>query len=199
MECRVRHPRPPDRFTPAELLRLLLATDVLTPTPHSPLRPAVMRVSLVLLYTAGLRRGELARLRLGDLDPLERTLTVQAGKFHKVRLAAAVRGCLRRAAALSAGPNRCRAAGRQRGPTPVSWSAGDAGLWWSCFMPGPPRLVSDRRTALPRRVCRACMTCDTNLPSRSCGAGMRPAPMCGTARRGARQASSSARYERHPV
>ena len=79
-------PRPPYWFTPAELLRLLQAADALTPTPHSPLRPAVMRVSLVLLYTLGLRRSERVSLRLGDLDPLERTLAVQAGKFHKASL-----------------------------------------------------------------------------------------------------------------
>lgn len=82
----IQPPRPPYQFTPAELSRLLQAADALEPTPNSPLRPAVMRLSIVLLYTLGLRRGELVGLRLGDIDPVEQTLSVQAGKFHKARL-----------------------------------------------------------------------------------------------------------------
>jgi integrase/recombinase XerD len=76
----------PYLFTEAEVARLIRATATLAPTPGSPLRPAVMRLGIVLLYTAGLRRGELLHLRLGDLDLVERTLWVQASKFHKSRL-----------------------------------------------------------------------------------------------------------------
>ena len=36
------------------------------PTPQSPLRPQVFRLALVLLYTTGLRRGELLRLTVAD-------------------------------------------------------------------------------------------------------------------------------------
>lgn len=40
----------------------------------------------MLLYTTGLRRGELARLTVGDYDAHERTLMIRASKFHKSRL-----------------------------------------------------------------------------------------------------------------
>lgn len=76
----------PYLFTEAEVGRLLQATAALTPTAGSPLRPAVLRLGLVLLYTAGLRRGELLRLCLGDLDLVEHTLWVRTSKFHKSRL-----------------------------------------------------------------------------------------------------------------
>jgi integrase len=46
------------------------------------------RLALVLLYTVGLRRGELVRLVLSDFDHVERTLLVRASKFHKSRLVA---------------------------------------------------------------------------------------------------------------
>jgi integrase len=45
-------------------------------------------VAVALLYTCGLRRGELVRLVLSDYDPRERTLLVRASKFHKSRLVA---------------------------------------------------------------------------------------------------------------
>jgi integrase len=46
------------------------------------------RLAVVLLYTTGLRRGELVRLVLSDYDPHERTLLVRESKFHKSRLVA---------------------------------------------------------------------------------------------------------------
>ena len=76
----------PYLFTETEVARLIQATTALTATAGSPLRPAVFRLGLVLLYTTGLRRGELLHLCLGDLDLVERTLWVQASKFHKSRL-----------------------------------------------------------------------------------------------------------------
>ena len=64
------HPyRDPVIVTPGQVARMLAAADSLEPTPDSPLRPAVLRIALVLLYTAGLRRGELLRLTLDDIDP----------------------------------------------------------------------------------------------------------------------------------
>jgi integrase/recombinase XerD len=82
------HPprRPPYIFTPAEIVRLLRATRALERTPGSPLRPEVFRLAIVLLYTTGLRRGELLRLTIGDYDPRERTVLVRESKFHKSRL-----------------------------------------------------------------------------------------------------------------
>ncbi len=79
-------PRPPYLFTPDEIARLLHATRTLARTPGSPLRPEVFRLAIVLLYTTGLRRGELLRLTIGDYDPRERTVFVRESKFHKSRL-----------------------------------------------------------------------------------------------------------------
>jgi integrase/recombinase XerD len=79
-------PRPPYIFTPAEIGWLLHAANTLARTPGSPLRPEVFRVAIVLLYTSGLRRGELLRLTIGDYDPRERTVLVRESKFHKSRL-----------------------------------------------------------------------------------------------------------------
>lgn len=76
----------PHIFTEAEIGRLLRATDQLSPTPASPIRREVFRLALVLLYTTGLRRGELLRLTVGDYDAGEHVLLVRESKFHKSRL-----------------------------------------------------------------------------------------------------------------
>jgi integrase/recombinase XerD len=78
--------RRPHLFTQEEILRLLRATEGLRSHPSSPLCREVFRLAVVLLYTAGLRRGELVRLVLSDYDPAERTLHIRATKFHKSRL-----------------------------------------------------------------------------------------------------------------
>jgi integrase len=77
---------PPVIFGAAEVARMLAAADRLAPTSSSPLRPAVMRLAVVLLYTAGLRRGELLRLTLADVDPRHGILHIRASKFHKSRI-----------------------------------------------------------------------------------------------------------------
>jgi integrase/recombinase XerD len=80
-------PKPrPHIFSEGEITRLLLAADALHTYEFSPLCPQVARLALVLLYTSGLRRGEVARLTLGDYDPLERVLLVRDSKFHKSRI-----------------------------------------------------------------------------------------------------------------
>jgi integrase/recombinase XerD len=83
-----REPRRPHIFTEEELVRLLRAAGELSPRSNSPLCGPVCRLAIVLLYTAGLRRGELARLVLSDYDPVERTLLIRTSKFHKSRLVA---------------------------------------------------------------------------------------------------------------
>ena len=113
----------PHIFTAAEVNRLLAAAAALQPSNGSPLRPENLRLAIVLLYTTGLRRGELVRLTIGDYDPTERTLLVRESKFHKSRLlplspdgAAAVQSLLdlRRTRGLPASAetpllwNRCR-------------------------------------------------------------------------------------------
>jgi integrase/recombinase XerD len=71
---------------PEQVARLLLVADRLTPTVNSPLHPAVARIAVIILYTSGLRRGELARLTLNDVEPNSGLLRIQASKFHKSRL-----------------------------------------------------------------------------------------------------------------
>lgn len=80
-------PRPrPHIFSEAEIIKLLRTAETLEPNAPSPLHRQVARLGLVLLYTTGLRRGELVRLALGDYDTTERALLVRETKFHKTRL-----------------------------------------------------------------------------------------------------------------
>lgn len=82
-----RQPCPlPYIFSEGEITRLLLATDTLKPNAPSPLHRPVARLAITLLYTAGLRRGELARLTLSDYDTAEHVLLIRETKFYKSRL-----------------------------------------------------------------------------------------------------------------
>lgn len=78
--------RSPIIVRPDQVARMLAAAGALAPTPGSPLLPAVMRIAIVLLYTSGLRRGELLRLTLGDVEPRSGVLRICESKFHKSRL-----------------------------------------------------------------------------------------------------------------
>ena len=71
--------------TSSQILAMLRVANQLTPSKLNPLRPAVMRVAIVLLYTAGLRRGELLRLQLGDVDVDGGVLRIRESKFHRSR------------------------------------------------------------------------------------------------------------------
>jgi len=75
----------PHIFTDADIIRLLAAAKTLERTDGSPLRPEVFRLALVLLYTTGIRRGELLRFVVGDYDRRDATLLVRESKFHKSR------------------------------------------------------------------------------------------------------------------
>jgi integrase len=81
-------PRRPHIFSEKEIIRLARFATKLPSRSTSPLRAAVFRLAIVLLYTLGLRRGELVRLVLSDYDAREQTLLVRASKFHKSRLVA---------------------------------------------------------------------------------------------------------------
>ena len=81
-------PRRPHIFSEEQIIKLLRLATSLPSRSTSLLRGEVFRIAIVLLYTAGLRRGELARLVLSDYDPSERTLLVRKSKFHKSRLIA---------------------------------------------------------------------------------------------------------------
>ena len=76
----------PHIFTDAQVAQLLAVARTLTRTSNSPLCPENMRLAVVLLYTTGLRRGELARLTVRDYDSHQRILVIRASKFHKSRL-----------------------------------------------------------------------------------------------------------------
>lgn len=76
----------PHLFTNSEVVRLLDAISALPAAPTSPFRRENLRLAVVLLYTTGLRLGELVRLTLGDYDPHEHTLMIRDSKFHKSRL-----------------------------------------------------------------------------------------------------------------
>jgi integrase len=77
--------RRPVIVTPVQIGRMLRAAAHLGSTLHSPMRAAVMRMTLVLLYSAGLRRGEAVRLTLADIDHREGVLRIRESKFHKSR------------------------------------------------------------------------------------------------------------------
>jgi integrase len=102
--CRYRRRSQPDCFLPdptsltqripralptpiqaAQVAGMLVVASRLSPTAASPLRPAVMRMALVLLHTTGLRLGELLRLRLEDVDPDAGVLRIRESKFHRSR------------------------------------------------------------------------------------------------------------------
>jgi integrase len=68
-----------------QIVRLLETASALRPTARAPIRSAVMRLAVVLLYTAGLRRGELVRLTLDDVDAAVGVLRIRDSKFHKTR------------------------------------------------------------------------------------------------------------------
>jgi integrase/recombinase XerD len=76
---------PPVIVTPSQVAAMLHAADQLAPSRDSPLRAATMRIAVVLLYTAGLRRGELLRLQLGDVDADSGVLHIRESKFHRSR------------------------------------------------------------------------------------------------------------------
>src|SRR5215467_5066614 len=84
-------PKPHQRLQPyifsqEEVVRLLLATSGLKRVQSSPLRPEVIRLAIVLLFTTGIRRGELLRLILADYNRQDATLLIRESKFHKSRL-----------------------------------------------------------------------------------------------------------------
>ncbi len=79
-------PIQPYIFTHAEISRLLQMANGMEASRDCPLRPQLFSLAITLLYTTGLRRGELLRMTIGDYDPSEGTLLVRESKFHKSRL-----------------------------------------------------------------------------------------------------------------
>jgi integrase len=76
----------PHIFTVSEVARLLKAAAGMKGNPSTPLRPELTRLAIVLLFTTGIRRGELLNLTEGDYNRQERTLHIRRTKFYKSRL-----------------------------------------------------------------------------------------------------------------
>ena len=68
-----------------QVVRLLACASTPRPTTHNAIGPEMLRLAIVLLYTAGLRRGEVTRLTLGDVDAGAGVLRIRESKFHKSR------------------------------------------------------------------------------------------------------------------
>ncbi len=113
------HHRSAHLYTDEEIHRILRAA-LSYPSPKAPLRPITLFTMLVLAYCAGLRGGEIVRLRLGDVDLREETIDVREAKFFKHRrlpLAPGVMAALRRYLSLR------ESAGAPRNPqSPLFWS-----------------------------------------------------------------------------
>lgn len=77
--------RKPHIYSPADVRRMLDVARTY-PSPRAPLRPLSLYTMLLLAYCAGLRRGELARLDLGDVDLQDGTITIRQTKFFKTRI-----------------------------------------------------------------------------------------------------------------
>jgi len=76
----------PYLFSETEVARVLAASAALRSTRRNPLHPQTMRVAFLLTYCCGLRKGEVRRLRLADLDLKAGVLRIHQTKFYKSRL-----------------------------------------------------------------------------------------------------------------
>lgn len=76
----------PHILSESDIARLLDAARSLQPSAISPLRSEDLRIGILLLFTAGLRRSELLNLTLGDFNSKEGTLLIRSTKFHKSRI-----------------------------------------------------------------------------------------------------------------
>jgi site-specific recombinase XerD len=78
--------RLPFLFDPPTAQRLLDAAAALPDTSNTPCRGLTYRTIFALLYGLGLRVGEVARLRMRDVDLRQQLLIVRETKFTKSRL-----------------------------------------------------------------------------------------------------------------
>jgi integrase len=94
--------RVPVIFGAPEVVRMLRFAAMLPGHPHHPMRGPALRLIIILLYTTGMRRGEVTHLSLSDIDLKAATIRIRDSKFHKTRIVplssstlAAVRAYLR--------------------------------------------------------------------------------------------------------
>ena len=113
------HHRSAHLYTDEEIHRVLRSA-LSYPSPKAPLRPITLFTMLVLAYCAGLRGGEIVRLRLADVDLREETIDIRETKYFKHRrlpLAPGAMAALRRYLSL----REC--AGAPTNPqSPLFWS-----------------------------------------------------------------------------
>lgn len=113
------HHRSAHLYTDEEIQRILQAA-LAYPSPNAPWRPVWLFTMLVLAYCAGLHGGEIARLKLGDVDLREGNIEIRETKFFKHRrlpLAPGVMAALERYLSL-----RERAAAPMNLDSPLFWS-----------------------------------------------------------------------------
>ena len=164
-------------FSATEVGKLLSAAARLKRNPASPVRPELTRLAIVLLFTTGMRRGELLKLTLGDYDRQEATLNIRETKFYKSRLLPIngeivdeieryLRVRVRRRLPVSADTPLMWNATRGAGPTPVLGC--DTVCSLSSNIAASPQ---------PQGSCRESRTYGTASLSMPCCAGTEPAPM----------------------
>lgn len=88
---RLTFPKPAPGVTPrlvsdVEMGRALAAVGQRVPSARNPLRAETFYIGLLLLFCCGLRRRELLRLTLGDIQAEQTVLHIRCSKFHKSRL-----------------------------------------------------------------------------------------------------------------
>lgn len=88
---RLTFPRPAPPVSPrlvseAEMGRVLAIARQLPASADNPVRAHTFYLGFTLLFCCGLRRGELMRLTLGDIQAEQAVLHIRLSKFHKSRL-----------------------------------------------------------------------------------------------------------------
>jgi integrase/recombinase XerD len=73
-------------YSEAELKRLFAAVPEATANPRYTIDADTLRTLLLLLYGAGLRRGEAMRLRIQDVDISQSLIHIRGTKFFKSRI-----------------------------------------------------------------------------------------------------------------
>ena len=79
-----RRQRRPHIFS-AEEIQKLFQSALAFPSPLAPLRPHSLHTMLVLEYCAGLRLGEMVRLKIGDIQIEEGVIEIRETKFFKTQ------------------------------------------------------------------------------------------------------------------
>jgi integrase/recombinase XerD len=73
-------------YSEADLKRLLAAIPTATAVPQYAIEADTLRALLLLLYGAGLRRGEAMRLKIEDVDISQSLIHIRGTKFFKTRI-----------------------------------------------------------------------------------------------------------------